>query len=98
MNLNTYKSDAKFLMKLINKDTNWSKFAKLGKTRKEYTTFKIYLNSDNDVTTFKPINRFFNTNGCEFVMHGNKNQFITIKVKTNDLSKLAALYKIHTIK
>jgi len=96
MNLDEYKGDARALMKFIDQHTKWSTFVQLGKVRKDYTVFKVMLDTDNDDTQFQHIKPFFINNGCKIIERkGNR---ITIIVKTTDINKLLALYKLYEIK
>jgi len=96
MNLNEYKGDARALMKFIDRHTRWSTFVQLGKVRKDYTVFKVTLDTDNKDTQFKAIKPFFINNGCKVIER--KSNRITIVVKTTDINKLLALYKLYEIK
>lgn len=97
MNLNEYKKSAKLLMKLLTAKTEgWSKIATLGKVRKDYTAIKVYTDSNAAGLIFNNIKPFFAKYNCELIKRDACH--ITIRVKTEDLSKLAALYKIHSVK
>lgn len=96
MNLNEYKSYARALMKLIDQHIKWSTFVQLGKVRKDYTVFKVILNTDNENTLFQNIKPFFINNGCKIIER--KKHRITIIVNTTDMNKLLALYKLYEIK
>lgn len=96
MNLDEYKSDARTLMHIIDDNTRWSVFVQLGKVRKDYTVFKLDLDSDMSTKLAKPLINFFKDNNCTIIERpGNR---ITIKVKTTDLRPLIGLYKLDQIK
>ena len=96
MNLEKYKSDARTLMRIIDKHTRWSVFVQLGKVRKDYTVFKLDLDSNMSTKLAKPLIDFFKNNNCEIIERpGN---CMTIKVKTTDLGPLIGLYKLYEIK
>ena len=96
MNLDEYKSDARTLMRIIDDNTRWSVFVQLGKVRKDYTVFKLDLDSNMSTELARPIINFFKNNNCTIIKRpGNR---ITIKVKTIDLRPLLGLYKLNQIK
>lgn len=98
MNLDEYKSDARTLMRIIDDNTRWSVFVQLGKVRKDYTVFKLDLDSNMSTELAKPIINFFRNNNCIIIERPGPGDRITIKVKTTDLRPLIGLYKLDQIK